>query len=248
MKGPKVKNRTPAPTKCQSPPESQQSARVLPTLTAAVAVTTATSTASTASGPSPAAARASRDSRKKQQKAARESRCEGSDQDRGLRNVKAELSKKEVTQTLQVKVTKVTPAAELLVSAAGITCRPATTVTALVTSTTPTQVIYVTHTPKPATTSINTSPVTQPQTSVAGYASNKDNPASVTVNGGVSRARPKKSTDMIKQSSTTGKLVLFFCCCFCCCCCFFLLFLPLLSLPPLSSSSFLSLLEAHIII
>ncbi|CAG5121213.1 unnamed protein product [Candidula unifasciata] len=197
----KVKNRTSAPNKCQTSPENQQPARVLPLMTSSVAVTSATTTASTASGPSPAAARASRDSRKKQQKAARESRCEGSDQDRGLRNVKAELSKKEVTQALQVKVVKVTTAAELLVSAAGITSRPATSVV----TTSPTQVIYVTHTPKVASTSVNTNnPVSQPLPPVVGYTNSKDNPTSVAVNGGAARSRPKKSTDMIKQSSTTG--------------------------------------------
>ena len=155
-----------------------------------------------------AAARANREARKKQQKAARENRRESSDQDAGLRNVK---------QALQVTMAKMTSLFESVVTA---TASAAATSSSLLVS----SVKMVSSTGCSSSSqnrnqpnTVNTcspglhidceilprspSSTTQPSSTTN---SNKDS-SNANMNGGGNKSRAKKSNDIIKHSSTTGK-------------------------------------------
>uniref|UniRef100_A0A0B7BHM0 Uncharacterized protein n=1 Tax=Arion vulgaris TaxID=1028688 RepID=A0A0B7BHM0_9EUPU len=200
-RGPKMKiGGITTSNKCHPAPDNQQPARLPPNMTPAAVAVATTVESSTSNGPTAATARATRDARKKQQKAARENRREASDQDSGLRNVKAELNKKQISQALQVTMARVTTFIESVVTVTAINPRPSNANITQVTSSLG-QGVYVSNAPKPV---VNvTSQSVASETAVIDTASNKDNSTNSNLNG-VNKACAKKSNDIIKHSSTTG--------------------------------------------
>ncbi|XP_059173721.1 ankyrin repeat domain-containing protein 17-like isoform X2 [Physella acuta] len=189
--------------KSQNSVENQQVSRLPPNMTTAAVASSTSSTPAlmeTANViPSAATARANRDARKKQQKAARENRREASDQDAGLRSVKAEMNKKQVNQALQVTIAKITTLIESVVTVTAITSQASFGTVTQVSSSIGHGMQLCSST-KPVHNSVNS---TVPMAvSTASNASNKE----VYLNGpsdGGNKPRVKKS-DIIKHSSTTG--------------------------------------------
>lgn len=180
---------------------NQQSSRLPASITSAL-VTAAVSLAATSStsiSPTAASARAIRDSRKKQQKVARENRWETSGQDSVLRNGKADLSKNHISQALQV-----TTLLETVITVTATNSLPSTAIMQQVTSSLGQQGVQMSSFSKPAVNTNSNNPV---PASVLDTTNNKENCTYASVNGGGTKARSKKSSDIIKQSSSTGKIL-----------------------------------------
>uniref|UniRef100_A0A2C9JSI5 Uncharacterized protein n=1 Tax=Biomphalaria glabrata TaxID=6526 RepID=A0A2C9JSI5_BIOGL len=187
--------------KSQQSFDSLQPLRLPPNVTSEASSATQQNS-SGANGPSTAAAaRANREARKKQMKAARENRREASDHDAGLRSVKAELNKKQVSQALQVTIAKITTFIESVVTASAIASQ-ASSSSLTVTCSSGQGLVVSSSTKSVSNASVNCSTSSLPITS-GSSSNNKDVSSSSNVNGNKSRTK-KSSNDIIKQSSTTG--------------------------------------------
>ncbi|CAL1532640.1 unnamed protein product [Lymnaea stagnalis] len=187
-------------TKIQTPVENLQPSRLPPNMTPDAAASTSPVTLATINGaPTAATARANRDARKKQQKAARENRREASDQDAGLRSVKAEIHKKQASQALQVTIAKMTTLIESVVTVTAIASHASSSSVTQVTSSFG-HGVQITNSTKPAMNVFSSNlPV-----SVGSVTETTNNKDLSNVNGGGNKTRTKKSNEIMKQSSTTG--------------------------------------------
>lgn len=190
-----------APEKCQSTSENKQP----PRLPVAIApVPPVTTDAVEVSGPKTSTTRTSQEARKKHQKNINENRRKTPDLDIGLKNVKAELNKKQVSQTIDVTTAKVISSSESVITIMAAVSRPHATTSTVATTSSKTS---VSSAPKPSPRVNSSLTVPAPsQVSQASHANNKDSSADISINGGGSRAHTKKNTSIIKHSSTTGKL------------------------------------------